>query len=847
MHTPTVLVAALAAAVSVVSAAEAPRPRIYFPRQVKRQFFNSSMTTDSPSSQSTPFDAAPETTKRDTLSISDLLASLTTNPTFTDKPKTFTTSFDASSSPDSTDSTFSSLFGDSNSGSSDPGSSGSPGSVTTVVIQSTIIVPPSTDPTPSSDAPVAAGSTGGIPASIVQPTTADVSTPVSASPTESVADSPSASVDPATEPTTAIVSSAKPTEDPSSSTGILLAPTGIVTSATEQPTAEPSTETPSPTLIDPLAPISSILNSVVSEVTSAILPSPNVTETAEPPVTTTPLSEESTSPPAEPTVEPTVTAAPTDPSPSTSPTTPETEQPSVTLDPTTGPPEPTSSTGLEISIPLTILPGPSTVDESTPTVTEEPTTSPTDIIDPLPTVTNGTDPSPTSTPPTTLEPTITDEPTGPTQPPTTILEPTTPPSSGNDTNTEPPVSTPTVTSVPGTDITAAPTSEPTLLPTVIPGQPNITSTDNTTTPETSAPPPPVSTTSLPLSSVAAPSSPSSVSEVTSIAATATLTGAATNTYLPTTIIVDQPPTATPSKLAPTGTASSMPSFLPQAITPDAGNGGMPPGTVLIGISFLHSLNYEFVSDTPFAAAQIFSNLPPIVADTGDFPNEKVMLKKLMPLNTERTLGYYTTVAVMTYPESFVDELAMMVKTPSSQFYNMGNAIQRNLTREVNSAIDIRAFQNYQDGAAGSGSGSDSPGATASGGAGGDPFGNTGKEGGNGGGRPGMTVGIAFGALSVAGAYGAAMFIIARRYKRKKLAHRRASSMTNPSEMTQSAPGTPHLMNGALLSRDFSSYGGVAGGRDSHGTQNSGRSGAKDSARTAYISGPMAAENSLGWN
>jgi hypothetical protein len=58
-----------------------------------------------------------------------------------------------------------------------------------------------------------------------------------------------------------------------------------------------------------------------------------------------------------------------------------------------------------------------------------------------------------------------------------------------------------------------------------------------------------------------------------------------------------------------------------------------------------------------------------------------------------------------------------------------------------------------------------------------------------------------------------------------------------------------------LSRDFDSYG-VAGGRNSHGSNGSGstngsgrtgRSGGDNSARTAYISAPVAAENSLGWN
>ncbi|CRK36470.1 hypothetical protein BN1708_007069 [Verticillium longisporum] len=88
-----------------------------------------------------------------------------------------------------------------------------------------------------------------------------------------------------------------------------------------------------------------------------------------------------------------------------------------------------------------------------------------------------------------------------------------------------------------------------------------------------------------------------------------------------------------------------------------------------------------------------------------------------------------------------------------------------------------------------------------------------------------------------------MFLIARRYKRKKQAHRRASSISGTSsDMRYTGTGSPAMMGGALMSRDFSNYGGVAGGRDSHGSGQTGNSG-----RTAKISAPVAAENSLGWN
>jgi hypothetical protein len=62
-------------------------------------------------------------------------------------------------------------------------------------------------------------------------------------------------------------------------------------------------------------------------------------------------------------------------------------------------------------------------------------------------------------------------------------------------------------------------------------------------------------------------------------------------------------------------------------------------------------------------------------------------------------------------------------------------------------------------------------------------------------------------------------------------------------MSETGRGSPALMGGALLSRDFTSspYGAVQ--RESHG---SGRS-MGNSGRTQFISAPVAAENSLGWN
>ncbi|RCI09472.1 hypothetical protein L249_3651, partial [Ophiocordyceps polyrhachis-furcata BCC 54312] len=95
-----------------------------------------------------------------------------------------------------------------------------------------------------------------------------------------------------------------------------------------------------------------------------------------------------------------------------------------------------------------------------------------------------------------------------------------------------------------------------------------------------------------------------------------------------------------------------------------------------------------------------------------------------------------------------------------------------------------------------------------------------------------TMGVAFGVVGAGVMYGAAMFIIARRYKRKKQTHRRSSSMSNSqdsSEMRYTGGASSALMGGALPSRDYFSY--RPEGRDSHG------SGMGNSGRTANISAP----------
>ena len=257
-----------------------------------------------------------------------------------------------------------------------------------------------------------------------------------------------------------------------------------------------------------------------------------------------------------------------------------------------------------------------------------------------------------------------------------------------------------------------------------------------------------------------------------------------------------------------------------------------------------------MAGTSQAAAQIFKLLPLALAYLpGTEKGDKVQMRRLQPLNTQKDLGYITTIAIATYPKELVSRLRLDVKIPTSKLYQNANPLVHNLTMEINPAIDI--LLGSLDSAGGNGAPGGSPGSP--GGAPNDVFNNENTNSNPSASQRATFAGITVGAVSLAAAYGAAMFIIARRYKKKRQSHQRSSSLSGVTRSAASGmrehSGSPALMGGALLSRDFtSSYGGVAGGvpggRDSHG---SGRSGAGNSGRTAFISAPVAQENSLGWN
>lgn len=242
--------------------------------------------------------------------------------------------------------------------------------------------------------------------------------------------------------------------------------------------------------------------------------------------------------------------------------------------------------------------------------------------------------------------------------------------------------------------------------------------------------------------------------------------------------------------------------------------------------------------------QIFSYLPQGIADGLGISIDNVIMNSLVPYDTQAQLGYVTTLALLYIPQSMVNTLSLDIHIPTSQLYNDPDPSVNTMMRYINSAIPITAGATLASSGSGASTGSDSS-ADSSSNSGSSSDGGVFNDNTQQSASPSTkstTAGIAVGTIGAAAAYGAAMFFIARRYKKRKQGHRRASSLVNPSEMRQT--GSPALMGGAYMAGARTSTP-ASGGQDRN-SRGSGRS-VGNSARTQLISAPMAAENSLGWN
>ena len=310
----------------------------------------------------------------------------------------------------------------------------------------------------------------------------------------------------------------------------------------------------------------------------------------------------------------------------------------------------------------------------------------------------------------------------------------------------------------------------------------------------------------------------------------------TTQLVPTSII--HGPSSTPSTTQgqPFG-PSSLPSNVPQILYQNGGPGSQPPNTRLINIAFRYPLNYLFVYNQTVSQQQIFHYIPLGICYGLEIEVQQITMQSLRAWDTYEDVGYVTTLALAWIPEGLVESLGLLVSTSISRFYRNPDNSTAFLLSMINSAIPITG-SNSTDGTSTSFGNipSDTPSAKTAGAPIGGDIGNSEHV-------RASAVGIGIGVACGAAAYGAAMFFVARRYRKRRQSHLRSPSMFSSPVMSHAGPDAgagAALMSGAMGERSASPY-----------YDNDGRAGSRGSGRSGssrhQISAPVMAENSLGWN
>ncbi len=283
--------------------------------------------------------------------------------------------------------------------------------------------------------------------------------------------------------------------------------------------------------------------------------------------------------------------------------------------------------------------------------------------------------------------------------------------------------------------------------------------------------------------------------------------------------------------------SNLPSNVPQILYQNGGPGSQPPNTRLINIAFRYPLNYLFVYNHTVSQQQIFYYIPLGICHGLEIDVSQIKMQSLRAWDTYEDVGYVTTLALAWIPEGLVDNLGLLVSTPVSRFYSNPDNSTAFLLSMINNAIPITG-SNSTDGS--STAFGNIPADTTSAKTGGAPIGG---DIGNSEHVRASSVGIGVGVACGAAAYGAAMFFVARRYKKRRQSHMRSPSMFSSPVMSHAGPDAgagAALMSGAMGERSASPY-----------YDNDGRAGSRGSGRSGssrhQISAPVMAENSLGWN
>ena len=302
--------------------------------------------------------------------------------------------------------------------------------------------------------------------------------------------------------------------------------------------------------------------------------------------------------------------------------------------------------------------------------------------------------------------------------------------------------------------------------------------------------------------------------------------------------------AGPSSLAPSQSGNTEPTGIPTGVPlvlyPPEGFIKQPDNTQLIQVGFLYPLNYDFVYQNPQSQQQIFKYLPMGIAWGLSIDVENVTMQTLRAWDTTQDLHYITTLALAWIPTGQVEALGLQVHTPTSRFYHTPDNSTNTLLSMINIALPINA-DNSTDGGAGGPVGA-VPSSSSNAKDGGAPVG-----GGIGSSNPvrASSVGIGCGVAVGAAVYGAAMFLVARRYKKRRQSHLRSPSMFSSPVMSHVGPDAG--AGAALMSGGMGDHRSPSPYRDEDGRGPSRGSGRSGSTGRQQISAPVMAENSLGWN
>lgn len=260
----------------------------------------------------------------------------------------------------------------------------------------------------------------------------------------------------------------------------------------------------------------------------------------------------------------------------------------------------------------------------------------------------------------------------------------------------------------------------------------------------------------------------------------------------------------------------------------------PPDSVLIQLGFNASLPYEFIAFNTDVVSQIFTFMPLGVSYAVEIDKNQTPITGIGQYDRGTKKGYTTALVFCYIPNDVYKLLATSLTTPQSRLYTNPDQSTFTLMSMIDSSIPLLAGGQPVPGGGTAPYPGGLPGSGNNGGNGDGTDGdeNKGKGPGGSAGATGIkptAVGIGLGVVGGAALYGAAMFFVARRYRKKRNLHRRSDSLT-------SGMGSPTPYHDEQ--RAGSPFAGT--------TMNDRYSGA-GSGRTAQISAPVMAENSLGWN